>query len=53
MTALHQIAHGRAGDKGNFVILDPRLATRFTTAFPGGIQVSRVGLVDALDMVRG
>jgi ATP-dependent DNA helicase DinG len=43
----------RAGDKGNFIILDPRLATRFTTAFPGGIQVSRVGLVDALDMVRG
>jgi ATP-dependent DNA helicase DinG len=43
----------RAGDKGHFVILDPRLASRFTTAFPQGIQISRVGLVDALDMVRG
>ena len=42
----------RAGDKGHFVILDPRLATRFTTAFPAGVAVSRVGLVDALDMVR-
>ena len=42
----------RAGDKGHFVILDPRLASRFTTAFPAGVTVSRVGLVDALDMVR-
>lgn len=42
----------RAGDKGHFVILDPRLASRFTTAFPQGVQISRVGLVDALDMVR-
>ena len=42
----------RAGDKGHFVILDPRLASRFTTAFPAGVAVSRVGLVDALDMVR-
>lgn len=43
----------RAGDRGNFVVLDPRLASRFVTAFPPGVQVSRVGLVDALDMVRG
>jgi ATP-dependent DNA helicase DinG len=42
----------RAGDKGSFVILDPRLASRFTTAFPPGVQVSRVGLVDAIEMVR-
>ena len=42
----------RAGDKGHFVILDPRLASRFTTAFPQGVQISLVGLVDALDMVR-
>jgi ATP-dependent DNA helicase DinG len=28
------------------------LATRFTTAFPPGIRVDRVGLVDAIDMVK-
>ena len=39
------------GDRGAFVILDPRLATRFTTAFPTGIRVDRVGLVEALDLV--
>ncbi|MFN4143825.1 ATP-dependent DNA helicase [Aestuariivirga sp.] len=42
----------RAGDRGHFVVLDPRLASRFTTAFPPGISVSRLGLVDAIDMVR-
>ena len=42
----------RAGDKGTFVILDPRLASRFTTAFPEGISISRVGLVEAIEMVR-
>ena len=42
----------RAGDRGHFVILDPRLASRFLTAFPAGVPVSRLGLVDAIDMVR-
>jgi ATP-dependent DNA helicase DinG len=42
----------REGDRGCFVILDPRLATRFTTAFPEGIQIDRVGLVDAIELVR-
>ena len=42
----------RAGDRGHFVILDPRLASRFLTAFPPGVPVSRLGLVDAIDMVR-
>lgn len=42
----------QAGDKGHFVVLDPRLASRFLTAFPPGVQVSRLGLADALDMVR-
>ncbi len=42
----------REGDRGCFVILDPRLATRFTTAFPAGIQIDRVGLVDAIEIVR-
>jgi ATP-dependent DNA helicase DinG len=42
----------REGDRGCFVILDPRLATRFTTAFPEGIQIDRVGLVDAIELVK-
>ena len=42
----------REGDRGCFVILDPRLASRFCTAFPDGVRISRVGLVDAIDMVR-
>lgn len=42
----------REGDRGCFVILDPRLATRFTTAFPAGIKIDRVGLVDAIDLVK-
>ena len=42
----------RAGDRGHFVILDPRLASRFLTAFPPGVAVSRLGLVDAIDAVR-
>jgi ATP-dependent DNA helicase DinG len=41
-----------ARDKGSFVILDPRLATRFLTAFPPGVTVSRVGLVEAIGMVK-
>jgi len=43
----------REGDRGSFVILDPRLATRFLTAFPPGVQVTRAGLVEAIEMVRG
>jgi len=39
-------------DRGCFVILDPRLATRFTTAFPTGISISRLGLVEAIEAVR-
>ncbi len=39
-------------DRGCFVILDPRLATRFTTAFPPGIAISRLGLVEAIEAVR-
>ncbi len=42
----------RAGDTGTFVILDPRLATRFTTAFPPGMAIARVGLVEAIEMVK-
>ncbi|MGI9462475.1 MAG: helicase C-terminal domain-containing protein, partial [Aestuariivirgaceae bacterium] len=39
-------------DRGVFVILDSRLATRFCTAFPEGMEITRTGLVDALDQVR-
>ncbi|MBL8895251.1 MAG: ATP-dependent DNA helicase [Rhizobiales bacterium] len=39
-------------DHGVFVVLDPRLASRFATAFPPGVPLSRLGLVDAIDRVR-
>jgi ATP-dependent DNA helicase DinG len=42
----------RHDDRGAFVVLDPRLASRFCTAFPPGMRIERVGLVDAIDMVR-
>jgi ATP-dependent DNA helicase DinG len=42
----------RDGDKGTFVILDPRLASRFTTAFPPGVHVLRLGLVEAIEAVK-
>jgi ATP-dependent DNA helicase DinG len=42
----------RDGDRGAFVILDPRLASRFATAFPPGISLVRAGLVEAIEMVR-
>jgi ATP-dependent DNA helicase DinG len=42
----------REGDRGTFVILDPRLATRFTTAFPPGVTISRLGLVEAIEAVK-
>jgi ATP-dependent DNA helicase DinG len=34
-----------------FVVLDPRLASRFTTAFPPGVSLKRVGLVEAIESV--
>ncbi len=40
-----------AEDRGVFVLLDSRLATRFTTAFPDTLEVQRIGLVDAIDQV--
>jgi ATP-dependent DNA helicase DinG len=41
----------RAGDRGVFVILDPRLASRFQAAFPDGVAIARVGLIEAIDTV--
>jgi ATP-dependent DNA helicase DinG len=43
----------REGDRGCFVVLDPRLATRFGTAFPKGVVIERMGLVEAIDSVSG
>jgi ATP-dependent DNA helicase DinG len=42
----------RAGDRGSFVVLDSRLASRFATAFPPGVAIARMGLVEAIDRVR-
>lgn len=39
-------------DRGCFVILDPRLASRFATAFPPGVAVERLGLVEAIERVK-
>ncbi|MEZ5670212.1 MAG: helicase C-terminal domain-containing protein [Alphaproteobacteria bacterium] len=43
----------RADDRGVFVLLDPRTPTRLLTAFPPGVPVERVGLVEALEAVQG
>jgi ATP-dependent DNA helicase DinG len=39
----------RGDDRGVFVVLDSRLASRFCTAFPEGMTVARMGLVEAID----
>jgi ATP-dependent DNA helicase DinG len=38
-------------DKGCFVVLDSRLASRFSTAFPEGVAIERMGLVEAIEAV--
>ena len=43
----------RGDDRGVFVVLDPRLATRFCTAFPPGMTVARLGLVEAIEATAG
>lgn len=42
----------RADDRGVFVLLDPRLPTRLTGAFPEGVTVNRVGLAEAIAGAR-
>ena len=42
----------RAGDRGVFVMLDRALPTRLTAAFPTGVEVSRLGLKDAITLTR-
>ncbi|MEQ8950127.1 helicase C-terminal domain-containing protein, partial [Parvibaculum sp.] len=38
----------RASDRGGFVMLDSRLPTRLTSAFPPGTEIHRVGLAEAI-----
>lgn len=42
----------QATDRGCFVMLDSRMASRFSTAFPPGLPIERVGLVDAIEIVK-
>lgn len=42
----------RDGDQGVFVMLDKALPTRLTTAFPEGVEVERLGLAEAVGIVR-
>ncbi|CCG07947.1 ATP-dependent DNA helicase [Pararhodospirillum photometricum] len=42
----------RADDRGVFVMLDNRMPTRLTSAFPAGVTVERVGLAEAVAIVR-
>ena len=49
-------AYGRlirqAGDHGVFVMLDPMMPSRLAGAFPEGIEVERLGLSEAVAIVR-
>ena len=42
----------RADDKGVFVILDSRLPTRLTSAFPNDVEIIRTSLVDTITQSR-
>ena len=42
----------RDGDQGVFVMLDKALPTRLTSAFPGGVEVQRIGLAEAITLTR-
>ncbi len=39
----------RADDRGVFVMLDSRMASRFASALPPGVAIERMGLVEAID----
>jgi ATP-dependent DNA helicase DinG len=43
----------RAADKGVFVMLDRAMPSRLATAFPAGVEVSRIGLAEAIQQIRG
>lgn len=42
----------RAEDRGVFVMLDPQMPTRLTSAFPEGVAIERVGIAEAVSAVR-
>lgn len=42
----------RADDRGVFVMLDSRLPSRLCSAFPPGVAIERLGLADAVRIVR-
>ena len=42
----------RADDKGVFVLLDPAAPTRLFSALPEGVELQRLGLVEAIEQVR-
>ena len=42
----------RRTDRGVFVMLDSRLPTRLTSAFPADVEVQRLGLADAIPAIR-
>jgi ATP-dependent DNA helicase DinG len=42
----------RADDKGVFVMLDAAAPTRLFSSLPQGVEIQRLGLVDALDQIR-
>jgi ATP-dependent DNA helicase DinG len=40
------------GDRGCFVVLDPRMNRRFASAFPPDVRIERLGLVEAIEEVQ-
>ncbi len=42
----------RADDRGVFVMLDPMMPTRLTTAFPEGVEIVRTGIAEAVSTVK-
>ncbi len=42
----------RASDRGVFVLLDPMMPSRLSGAFPPGVEVERVGLAEAVAIIR-
>ena len=43
----------RADDRGVFVMVDSRVPSRLHSAFPEDAQIQRLGLAEAVDVVRG
>ena len=43
----------RKNDRGVFVMLDSRLPTRRTSAFPQGVEIQRIGLAEAIRQTAG